>query len=197
MNYFDVGISIKNHRFNNDKSIMDLTRGTIRSQTIYQLEYTRSITSYKNLFLREDYDLEKAEGLEPLQVKADILRFYKSMGYSDIKVQNNVKLSQDGLTQFNQFMIDLGPKYTVKYISFDGNKHLSRNEILGLIGISSWRNSIVLDRDTIDAAIDRVRSSYLVSGFLDVEITKLRIKKDEENNSARLSFRIRENLQHG
>ena len=92
------------------------------------------------------------------EIEQDVLRltnYYRSLGFFNARVGREVSESNDGKWVTIRFIIDEGPRYKVRNVSFIGNKSYQADQLLGLLELKPGEedapefNSTKMNKDVV------------------------------------------------
>jgi outer membrane protein insertion porin family len=117
------------------------------------------------------------EGLteESLEEGADNIRqFLEERGYPMAEVNIREEVDKSGVRVVH-YEIDRGPKTTVDYVAFAGNKAISSKELLSVIQIqpAHFMRRSIYSVAKLDSDVDSLKTLYQSKGYLDAKIVPL------------------------
>lgn len=118
--------------------------------------------------------------------------YYKNNGFEDVIISSPIVSYEDkseGLLAYIVINIDEGPKYTVREVSFSGNKIYGTNELNKAIKI---KENTIYSKDKIAETTQSISELYAEKGYIQVNITPV-FKKYESSGKMDIHIEIEEN----
>ncbi|MCA9284994.1 MAG: outer membrane protein assembly factor BamA [Phycisphaerales bacterium] len=116
---------------------------------------------------------------------ASLDRFYKDRGFVDVRVDRRIELSPDNKEAKVTYVIAEGRQYRIRDIAIEGFSPsgtrplavLSPEQVMALLAI---RTGDVYQRDMLDRSLASIRDTYLVMGYVDVQVQETSIRVGEQ-----------------
>ena len=116
-----------------------------------------------------------------------ILKLYQQKGYFAADVKSSITFPQDPRKALVTFKIDENKKIYIRKISFSGNESFSDRKLRGVMQTKEkdWIFSLftergVLQRDILEADVDRLTVFYHDKGFMDARIGTPEVTREED-----------------
>lgn len=116
-----------------------------------------------------------------------ILRLYQQKGYFAADVKSSITFPQDPRKALVTFQIDENKKIYIRKISFSGNENFSDRKLRGVMQTKEkdWIFSLftergILQRDILEADVDRLTVFYHDKGFMDARIGTPEVTREED-----------------
>ncbi|RKY32795.1 MAG: outer membrane protein assembly factor BamA [Candidatus Omnitrophota bacterium] len=99
-------------------------------------------------------------------------KMYEKIGYSQTKIDYEVKISEEANKARIEFKVNEGKKIRIKYIFVEGNRSFAKNRILKLMKTKrAWLfNPGILKEEVLKEDMERIKSFYRRAGFADVVV---------------------------
>ena len=163
------------------------TRVTLTEVTIQGNEAIKTKRIRREMNLKTGTPLEE-QALE--QARHKVVELYQRHGYPDTDVQYKVNVNEERGTAKVTFAISEGQQAVVKTIRFVGNTAISskrlrremktkENNILGFLTGAGRLNNQQLGSD-----VQKIKELYQDNGYVDVQITDVRIDRLDNKNVA-------------
>lgn len=104
------------------------------------------------------------------EIEQDVLRltnYYRTLGFFNARVGREVSESNDGKWVTIRFIIDEGPRYRVRNVSFIGNNAYRQDQLLGLLELKPAEEGAPEFNSTkMNADVNALRQLYGSEGFV-------------------------------
>ena len=108
------------------------------------------------------------------EIEQDVLRlesYYKKFGFFNARIGREVSESNDGRWLTLRFIIDEGPRYQVRNVSFVGNRHYDANELMKLVELKpSEEGAPSFNVAKMNEDVVSLRDLYGGQGFVFVKV---------------------------
>lgn len=152
--------------------------------------------------IRKLLDLAEGDRIDQprLDRKCDKIRDeYRRKYYPDVTIKATISSpDSDGFSRV-RLAIDEGEKSRVRGFDVTGNKAVGSSEISRALGKPSWYNPVPFfytgwRKDALDygAVRDTVAALYREKGYLDVEVSDVRLVRDDEGAAPRVAIDVAE-----
>lgn len=192
--YYNVDLALDTYVYNADQTHLDVKlKGQLNHKITYDLHY--SVPDLLDTIRGSNFKVAEYTQMTPENLKTEIIRHYKDMGYDDIVVTGPTETQTTDTEIAYRFEIDRGRPFAIKDIQFSGNSFFSSDRLLSVMGISFFNTTLPLSMDAISKSIEQIESLYDINGFWGVETAPPVVKKDTGSNSASLKVTIFEGKQ--
>jgi outer membrane protein insertion porin family len=130
--------------------------------------------------------------------KDRIRQYCQQRGYRDVSVTSEIESVPDSDDVDVVFHVDLGPKYQVKWLDFQGNEHLSDRELKRRM--QTKKDTLLTSRRYYDRFfeedIQALQDYYRFKGFPDAEVTFQRKFRGSKGNKVDITIVVAEGKQY-
>lgn len=122
---------------------------------------------------------------------AAIVKFYLDRGYLDVRASRRVQPSPDGHEAIITFLVEEGPQYTLRDISFVNASRRTADEsgspaptilsIEQVRGLMELKPGDAMSQSALDRSVKAVRDAYHKMGYVDAEVRSLTLRVPEQS----------------
>ena len=115
------------------------------------------------------------EFLNQRQIRDDVQAieaFYRSKGYASCRVKHDVQIDPQTNEAKVFLLVDEGPRAKIRRIHIEGHQAFKRKRILKLMRTrtAGWFRSGILNEETLEEDVERIKAFYQREGFADVRV---------------------------
>jgi len=104
------------------------------------------------------------------EIEQDVLRltnYYRTLGFFNARIGREVSESNDGKWVTIRFIIDEGPRYQIRSVSFIGNNNYQSEQLLGLLELKpSAEGAPIFNSTKMNSDVNTLRELYGSEGFV-------------------------------
>lgn len=130
--------------------------------------------TYKDTTLKKQIETKEGDVLNRRLLSEDMKKiedFYKKKGFSLVKLGYDIDLDKDANSSVVRVKIDENKQHRIRKITFEGNKAYPDKRLLKVISTrpDTLFTSGVLNEQTLQQDMDRLKAFYQDNGFIDAE----------------------------
>ncbi len=133
------------------------------------------------------------------EIEQDVLRltsYYRSLGYFNARIGRQITESDDGRWLNLRFIIDEGPRYKIRNISFIGNQAFSEQQLASMLKLKPGKNGAPeFNAAKMNQDVVSLRDLYGANGFVFSKV-EVETRFLEEPGQLDLVYKISEDKQY-
>lgn len=109
-----------------------------------------------------EYDPEKLD-----QDQEKLLSYYHGLGYWSVRIGREISYNADQSGVYIQFVIDEGPRFTVRDIAVVGNQKFSNDQVLGDMKLKA---NMPFEQNKLELDVNRLKDLYGADGHIFADV---------------------------